>query len=439
MDYSKIPDLLAIALLTCAFASVARRNNHPGAGLWLLGWSMIELHLVAQMFMALPGWFGQLALFLALSSLLWAGTLFIRATVPRHHEPENQRIHWACLLANTFYLAILLYLPSLTWLRTVAAALIALLPLAAALPLLHQRWQGEHRLFLAEKFSLSIFLLVTQFLHMANDSMDLNALLFSTFFSCGLYFWISYRKATAGVFITITGFMAWASVFILCPCQQRYFPHVSIEHEVWNLPKYIVAAGMILLLLERQIEHNEFLALHDDLTGLPNRRLFQDRIHNALARARRNDRHMALLLIDLNRFKQVNDQLGHHMGDLVLKEIAQIFLHRMRRSDTVARTGGDEFAVILEEPISRVDAELVAHALVELLDQPIHLGVHTIHTGASIGVAMFPEDASTAETLGIAADQRMYATKPSKRQAEHAAPSLVHVSAALPPEALLRF
>jgi diguanylate cyclase (GGDEF)-like protein len=244
----------------------------------------------------------------------------------------------------------------------------------------------------------------------------MNAVLFTVYIGCTLHFWYMYRRGTAGAFITISGFLAWAFVFVVAPVQQAIFPAIHIESEVWNLPKYVVAVGMILLLLENQIEHNKYLALHDDLTGLPNRRLFQDRLANALERARRTDAQAGLLVIDLDRFKHVNDSLGHHVGDLLLQRVATIFSARVRRSDTVARTGGDEFSVILEEPASRDEALHVGQSLIQLLNEPIQLGQHTVRIGASVGIAVFPHDAPDMETLCIQADLRMYDAKHSSLQ-----------------------
>jgi diguanylate cyclase (GGDEF)-like protein len=169
---------------------------------------------------------------------------------------------------------------------------------------------------------------------------------------------------------------------------------------------------MILLLLEDQIEHNLHLALHDPLTGLPNRRLFEDRLTVALERARRTESQTALLVVDLDRFKQVNDTLGHHAGDLVLQQVAAKFSARVRRSDTVARTGGDEFSIILEEPTNRDQAILVGRSLQKILDEPLPLdNEHFARVGACIGIAVFPEDAPDIESLCIAADRRMYEFK----------------------------
>ena len=186
-----------------------------------------------------------------------------------------------------------------------------------------------------------------------------DSVLFTIYLGCAIHFWFTYKRPTAGAFITIAGFFAWAAVFVAGPLMFYLFPNLHLEDEVWNLPKYVVAVGMIMLFLEDQLEYNKYLALHDELTGLPNRRLFLDRLAGAIERARRTGSHVALLLIDLDDFKQVNDTAGHHVGDELLKHVSNLFMGRVRRSDTVARTGGDEFSVILEEPMTRADAERV--------------------------------------------------------------------------------
>jgi diguanylate cyclase (GGDEF)-like protein len=144
-------------------------------------------------------------------------------------------------------------------------------------------------------------------------------------------------------------------------------------------------------------------------------------LHSALERARRTGSQAALLLIDLDQFKQVNDSLGHHAGDQVLKHVGKVFGDRIRRSDTVARTGGDEFSLILDDPTSREDAERVGNSLIELLDAPFELGDQVVRIGASVGIAVFPEDALDAEGLCIAADLRMYDYKNKSGRHQHLA------------------
>jgi len=112
----------------------------------------------------------------------------------------------------------------------------------------------------------------------------------------------------------------------------------------------------------------------------------------------------------------VNDTAGHHVGDELLKHVSNLFTGRVRRSDTVARTGGDEFSVILEEPMTRADAARVGRTLTQLLEEPLTFGEQSVRVGASVGIAVFPDDASDAESLQIAADLRMYAGKNASKE-----------------------
>ena len=152
-------------------------------------------------------------------------------------------------------------------------------------------------------------------------------------------------------------------------------------------------------------------AVTDELTGLPNRRLFSDRLAQSLATAQREQRVLALLYIDLDGFKLVNDSLGHTMGDLMLVQVAQRLRARTRHADTLARIGGDEFTVVLTTLRNREEAELVAGALLDSLSQPFVIEGHEIVIGASIGISVFPLDASDPVSLLQQADSAMYAAK----------------------------
>lgn len=408
MDWSKLPDLAVVTLLACAFASAARRSQSSVSSLWLTGWMMIVLHFAAFMFAPALGQFGTFSEFIGLASLAWAGILFIWASIPYRGNSSSFWMMSALLGTNTLYIALLVFSPAVSWALTVAAALFGVLPLAITLLNLHRDNHGLRWVKVVLYASLSIFLMAFQFRPGSGLNIALNAVFFTIFFCCGIHFFNAYRRATAGAFITIVGFVAWASVFVLGSGAGGVLRNLSLESEVWNLPKFVVAVGMILLLLEEQIEHNKYLALHDELTGLPNRRLFQDRLASALEHARRNKSSAALLVVDLDRFKQVNDAHGHHVGDQLLNHVGKIISSRIRRSDTVARTGGDEFSVILHEPASREDAAYIGNTLIELLMEPVQLGNQTIRIGASVGIALFQEDAADGEGLCIVADKRMY-------------------------------
>jgi diguanylate cyclase (GGDEF)-like protein len=155
----------------------------------------------------------------------------------------------------------------------------------------------------------------------------------------------------------------------------------------------------------------EYLATHDSLTDLPNRVMFNQLMHFAIEAARRHDRRFAVLFIDLDRFKIINDSLGHEAGDSLLVEIANRLRSSLRACDVVARLGGDEFVVILEETADSNDIEDVARNLLSVLAQPLLLSGHECHATASIGIAMYPADGTDVQTLTRNADMAMYLAK----------------------------
>lgn len=162
---------------------------------------------------------------------------------------------------------------------------------------------------------------------------------------------------------------------------------------------------------EYEIQH---MAYFDLLTGLPNRPLFYDRLSVALANAYREKTLLSVFFIDLDGFKEVNDQFGHEAGDTVLKEVARRLQHCVRATDTVARLGGDEFVLLLSSVTKPQDAGIFAEKVISLLAEPIMLSDQRAQTiGASIGIALYPKDGSTKDTLLNNADTAMYAAKQS--------------------------
>ena len=164
-----------------------------------------------------------------------------------------------------------------------------------------------------------------------------------------------------------------------------------------------------------QQKHSEELiwtqANFDPLTGLPNRRMFHDRLDQEIKKAYRSGLPLALILLDLDRFKEVNDTLGHDMGDLLLKDASQRLLRCVRDTDTVARLGGDEFTIILGELEDTDSAELVVKNILEKLSEPFQLKTKVAYVSASIGITLYPKDATKIDALIKNADQAMYASK----------------------------
>jgi diguanylate cyclase (GGDEF)-like protein/PAS domain S-box-containing protein len=162
-------------------------------------------------------------------------------------------------------------------------------------------------------------------------------------------------------------------------------------------------------------ERAQHLADHDALTGLPNRRLLEDRLTQALALSQRNRKQTAVMFVDLDRFKAINDSLGHAVGDLVLKEVAQRLVKQLRIGDTICRIGGDEFVVVLPEAKRSTDAANVAAKIIETLSQPVRAADRELTVTPSIGIAVYPDDGRDAEALIRNADAAMYHAKESGR------------------------
>ena len=164
---------------------------------------------------------------------------------------------------------------------------------------------------------------------------------------------------------------------------------------------------------EEKVRH---LAHHDALTGLPNRRLLEDRLEQALVRARRQHLHVAVLFVDLDRFKAVNDTLGHRVGDLLLRAVALRLRESLREGDTVSRVGGDEFVLVLPDMGSTLAASDTAHKVLESLAQPYAIEAHMLNVTPSIGIAIFPKDGADVETMISRADTAMYHAKQMGRR-----------------------
>ncbi|KGK86373.1 diguanylate cyclase [Desulfosporosinus sp. HMP52] len=156
-------------------------------------------------------------------------------------------------------------------------------------------------------------------------------------------------------------------------------------------------------------------AQHDALTGLPNRLLFNEYLKNALARARRKNGKLAVMFLDLDRFKLINDTMGHNMGDLLLKSVAERLRQTLREGDTVARQGGDEFLILLSEIQDEIEAALVSERILGLFSKPIILEDNEIYISTSIGISLYPNDGSDMEGLVKQADTAMYAAKEKGR------------------------
>ena len=181
--------------------------------------------------------------------------------------------------------------------------------------------------------------------------------------------------------------------------ESAYLAEIAIERK-WALEA-----------LRESEERHRIMAQHDSLTGLPNRALFADRLEQALSYCKRHQRALAVMLLDLDKFKPVNDQYGHALGDELLKQVAKRLLSAVRTSDTVARIGGDEFVILLHQIDDTEQANVVSEKIQKALSDIFLINEQFIQIGCSIGTAFYPLDSNDLRELTQIADQRMYRNK----------------------------
>jgi diguanylate cyclase (GGDEF)-like protein len=223
------------------------------------------------------------------------------------------------------------------------------------------------------------------------------------------------QRERIGGWVVVAGFVFWAMCFLAHPLVRSRPEWNAMVSETWDMQKFFVILGMVLALLEEQTQRRQEEAMHDALTALPNRRLFDDRLAQAIGRSRRTGMSMALFTLDLNGFKEVNDTHGHMTGDAMLIRVADALRTKVRSSDTLARCGGDEFSVIVQDLTRREDCERICDALREAVEDVVLPSGKESHLTASIGYAMFPEDATEAILLCEVADLNMYGNKSRRR------------------------
>jgi diguanylate cyclase (GGDEF)-like protein/PAS domain S-box-containing protein len=191
--------------------------------------------------------------------------------------------------------------------------------------------------------------------------------------------------------------------------------HAKTLPDAAGRPRRMIGVSQDITERKRREEEERFLAYHDTLTGLPNRRLLDDRLRQALHLAQRRDHRVAAMLVDLDDFKRVNDELGHRAGDAVLREVAERLAGCVRKADTLARQGGDEFVIVIPDLAQEADCDVVAEKILRALEPAFHADGREFRIGASIGISIYPGDAGDGDALLRNADVAMYRAKQSGR------------------------
>lgn len=412
LNFNALPNLIALAILVAVFAAISRQHTSERVQFWLVGWALVLLRSIVQFaHIGYPHW-AKLYLSIALSSLVLASIAFLVSVAPKATTLRRQ-----LTLAAVLGIPALIYTDAMIWEVSAHSFYYGLVAVALIMEfLLIWRWHRKITPYVICISSATTILLgfLAWGIASGNEDYGVHVILAAlNFFAAGL-FWYRFRRPSAGVLATVFGFIAWGVSFPAGILLQSFAPSIHVEAEVWNIPKYLVAVGMIVTLLEDQIRQSSHLAYHDALTGLPNRRLLQDRLQQALAHADRAGHKVAVLLLDLDDFKEVNDSFGHRVGDAALQQVVTRLSSRMRASDTLARSGGDEFTIISEVTDAR-GAETLVAALESALILPLKIEGRLVRTGVSIGYALYPDDGADAVQLYAAADKAMYESKRMSR------------------------
>jgi diguanylate cyclase (GGDEF)-like protein len=405
MNVAFFPDLFALALLVVILAMVRRRHSDVRADAWLLGLSFTLVESIAHTFYAPTGIPDKLLHVVVVDCYVLAGMVFNWAAGDQRLERSTRLLYLslnglALLTLTTIYGLNLRYSGIY-----VPAVVVGLLLGVGSSIFLRRSWL--HAAAYAVGWTAIGVLVAHQ---------DFRAAVYwslaSVYAIAAVNFQRRLERQSTGKLAIVAGFSIWALFFLTHPwVMDHYALHADIASHVWNMQKSLISFGMILTMLEEQVSNNEWLALHDELTGLPNRRLFAARLTSAVELCERKRSCLALVVLDINDFKQINDSLGHVAGDQVLREVSSVLRKSVRATDTVARLGGDEFIIVVTDMPNENAVERFTDSLRSAIAHPITIHDKPLVVGASFGFAMYPQDAKDATKLLRLADQRMYFLK----------------------------
>jgi diguanylate cyclase (GGDEF)-like protein/PAS domain S-box-containing protein len=529
---NEVLDILILGLLVVLFASIYRKRASARLRYWVIAWILVLLHFAVLLVPASAGLGQDLVDGLSISALLLSGLCFLFSASAIFQSPLGSALTgFGIGIPALFYINYLVFGGSHPWPLYLAAAASSIVGMVLAWRLCRGRSRVWAVITIA--FAGGGIATVVSIAHQ-QPGYGISALLFEIFLTFAALYWFDFRRTSTGVLTSILVLVAWASVFpvgLLCEYLVRAG---QIPAELWNVPKYFVAFGMIMTLLEdeflaagRAMEHyrllfasnphpmwvhdpetlrilevndaavahygysrEEFVSMtlpdlrptedveailrensaanstkltgpwrhrrkdgsyiqvdmashfiefkgrkcsfvlvqdvtdrqqlheqlvhqahHDLLTGLPNRLLLEDRMQQSLAQAARYGQQAAVLCLDLDRFKQINDSFGHATGDLCLQQVVSRVSARLRAVDTFARTGGDEFVIILGELANKNSALMVARSILDSINKPIEVDDFSFDISASIGISIYPDDGTDAAQLRRSADAAMYRAK----------------------------
>jgi diguanylate cyclase (GGDEF)-like protein len=404
MNYSFLPDLMALSILIVILLLLRRRHPQGRADIWLLGLFFTLVEAVAHTFYPMTGPPPKSLHLIVMDCYLVGGVVFVWASGGYPFSRNAKLLYLALnmlpLAAVTSLYGLHLYSPE-AFFACIAAGLV--IGVSTSLYLRHSRVFAV--LHVCGWFAMAYLVHVNDYRRAVYWGLC------CVYAIAAINFQRRLAQHSTGKLAIVTGFTIWSLCLFFHPWIVTHRNYADIASHVWNMQKSLISIGMILVMLEEQVSSNEWLALHDELTGLPNRRLFAERLTTAIERADRMSSRLALMILDLNGFKVINDTMGHQAGDQVLREVSGHLRKSVRTSDTLARLGGDEFIIVATDLGSDTNVEQFVRSIQSALDAPILIDGQAMTVSASLGMAVYPDDAEDSIKLLRVADQRMYALK----------------------------
>lgn len=425
MTYLLVPDLIAILWMAVVLSHLRTRRPTDFLHLWTVGLGLVVIEGVARILYMLPLTRSAhlAAHVVALDGYLLAGVAFYQSATGKLRSLPNSTRFLALCLAPALAL-LTLYGAGLSS-RALFTGVAVLGLVAGSLGSLLVRRPFLH-LFLNAVVWLPVLAAV-----LAGENRGATyLLLFDVYAATAIAFSLTLPRERWGRAVVIAGFFMWSLCFLTHPWIALHHPEWgAMAGKIWDLQKFVVTFGLLIVTLEEDNAAKEYDALHDTLTGLPNRRLFRDRLEQAVAQSRRKGSRVLVFNIDLDNFKEVNDRWGHDAGDALLVEIGRRLGAVTRRADTLARMGGDEFQLLILDflpslggsPASRQqEVQARGEQLMEAFRDAVERSTFLLPVGdgsaraqplLSIGAAIFPDQADSLDALCRLADQNMYADK----------------------------
>ncbi len=408
---ARIPSTAAMPILVALLLSLRRRHPKLAIRGWLLALGFIFV--------------SQLAWFLGASSIHWvrltAHTLILYGEILaalalacyRHTQDASYKIDFTFVALNSAPLLVFSafygYYVFSPWPYAITTGAGILILLGTTV------WRKQNRLF-ALGGSISLF--ITGALAWKADYRGAQYWLLFCIFAVAIgNLQATLPPKTLGRLAILASMSIWAVSFLVHPWVVSVPRWRPFADEVWELQKFFLCVGLLLVLLEDQVVSTQWLALHDQLTNLPNRRLLDDWLEDAIAKARRNRSKLTVLLVDLNGFKAINDSHGHPIGDYVLCETARRMESQIYQQEMLARLGGDEFVIVSPLAVSHETIHHLEMRLQQAIQEPILIQGKQLSVSGTFGAATYPYDAHDCDSKRIAptllrlSDQRMYRRK----------------------------